>query len=488
MGGEVEVVSESRSRARARHLPPWRPAWRASVLALAAAACLLTATVALAATGQITQLPGTAGCVSVSGSGGACTVGRGFTSPESVAASPDGKSVYAAADGVATFERDTTSGALTQLPGPKGCIVARNYGGCDVGHSLDGARSVAVSPDGKNVYVAAGLPDQAVTAFKRDIATGELTQLPASGIAGCVSQSGSEGCIDGKGLGQPTGMAVSPDGKNVYVASYRSDAVAVLQRNTTTGALTQDAGGAGAGCVREGGGVCRNGRALECALSVAVSPDGKNVYVSSSSAVAVFQRNASTGALWQLRGTAGCVSESGNGGACADGKALESGWSAVVSPDGNNLYVATTASSAIAVFRRNATTGTITQLVGPTGKAGCVSESGTEGACADGKGLYGAQSVAASPDGKSVYAASNLSEAVAVFRRDAGTGVLTQLAGRAGCVTQTGSDSWDPTTVCSVARPLEYPRDVTLSPDNRNVYVAVPHDSAIVSFARETPP
>ncbi len=47
------------------------------------------------------------------------------------------------------------------------------------------------------------------------------------------------------------GVAVSPDGKSVYVASTASDAVARLNRNTTTGAITQPAGAAG--CVSENG-------------------------------------------------------------------------------------------------------------------------------------------------------------------------------------------------------------------------------------------
>ena len=54
-----------------------------------------------------------------------------------------------------------------------------------------------------------------------------------------------------------------------------------------------------------------------------VSPDGKSVYVASESsgAVAVFDR-AADGALTQKAGTAGCVSETGSGGVCADGTAL----------------------------------------------------------------------------------------------------------------------------------------------------------------------
>lgn len=60
-----------------------------------------------------------------------------------------------------------------------------------------------------------------------------------------------------------------------------------------------------------------------------------------------------------------------------------------------------------------AVTGDLTQ---PAGAAGCVSEDGS-GPCADGHGLNGAVSVAVSPDGKSVYLASNSSAAVARFIR-----------------------------------------------------------------------
>ena len=86
-------------------------------------------------------------------------------------------------------------------------------------------------------------------------------------------------------------MAVSPDGKSVYVAAVNSDAVARLNRNTTTGAITQPAGSAG--CVSEtGAGPCADGHGLVAPRSVAVSADGKSVYVASygSDAVARFNR------------------------------------------------------------------------------------------------------------------------------------------------------------------------------------------------------
>lgn len=47
------------------------------------------------------------------------------------------------------------TGALTQLPDPNGCVSDDGSGGaCDVGKVLDGPRSVAVSKDGKHIYVA----------------------------------------------------------------------------------------------------------------------------------------------------------------------------------------------------------------------------------------------------------------------------------------------------------------------------------------------
>jgi DNA-binding beta-propeller fold protein YncE len=259
----------------------------------------------------------------------------------------------------------------------------------------------------------AGLVLLAATAVALAV-TGDLTQ-PA-GIAGCVSETGAGPCADGHGIDGAVGVAVSPDGKSVYVAST-GYAVVRFNRNPTTGAITQPAGTAG--CISEtGAGPCANGHGLSGASSVAVSPDGKSVYVAanaasnSSDGVARLTRNTTTGAITQPAGSAGCVSETGSG-TCADGHGLDGAYSVVVSADGKSVYLASHASDAVARLVRNTTTGAVAQ---PAGSTGCVSETGA-GPCADGHGLDGAQSVAVAPGGKSVYLASSVSNAVARFNR-----------------------------------------------------------------------
>ncbi len=253
---EERTVETNGSRSALRRLARREVA----ALSLAGLALLLVTAAALAATGDINQPAGTAGCVSETGAG-PCADGRGLDGASGVAMSPDGKSVYVASFSyaVARFNRNTTTGALTQPGGFAGCVSETGAGPCADGHALNGATSVAVSADWKSVYVASQDSD-AVARFNRNTTTGALTQ-PA-GAAGCISRTGAGPCADGHGLDRPNSVAVSADGKSVYVASIQSNAVARFNRDTTTGAITQPPGRDG--CVSESGtAVCANGHGLE---------------------------------------------------------------------------------------------------------------------------------------------------------------------------------------------------------------------------------
>jgi DNA-binding beta-propeller fold protein YncE len=336
---------------------------------------------------------------------------------------------------LATATALAVTGDLTQPAGAAGCVSETGVGPCADGRALAEATAVAVSPDGEDVYVAS-YQSSAVAHFVRNPTTGAISQ--PTGQAGCISvpdvQPGAEPCADGHGLGAPTGLAVSPDGKSVYVTSW-DGTVARLNRNTTTGGISQPAGPAG--CISEDGSWdCADGHALGYfPTGVAVSPDNKSVYVASlDGGVVRLNRNTSTGAISQPAGTAGCVSEEGVG-PCQNGHAIDGAWSVVVSPDAKHVYVASFLSDAVTRFNRNTTTGAIVQPAG-----NCISESGTGGCdSGDGHGLNGAQGLSVSPDGKSLYVGSENSHAVARINRRP-DGSINQPLGPKGCINENGSD------------------------------------------------
>jgi len=114
---------------------------------------------------------------------------------------------------------------------------------------LHGARTIAVSADGKHVYVGGVLPPQSVVALARDATTGALS------FVNCIVENGlaSAGCSAvGRGMIGPTSLALSADDLSVSVASSStSDGMAAFSRDVSTGAVTQIAGTGG--CVTESG-------------------------------------------------------------------------------------------------------------------------------------------------------------------------------------------------------------------------------------------
>lgn len=80
--------------------------------------------------------------------------------------SPDGESVYVAGfAAVVKLKRNVASGPLI----PKGCVADDSAPAlcAQVSDGLNGTSSVAVSPDGASVYAAARF-DEAVVQFLRD--------------------------------------------------------------------------------------------------------------------------------------------------------------------------------------------------------------------------------------------------------------------------------------------------------------------------------
>ena len=92
---------------------------------------------------------------------------------------------------------------------------------------LYGVISVTVSPDGKYVY-SASVTDGAVAAFGRNATTGELTFVE--------DEKDGTGGVDG--FDRAASIALSPDGKHLYVAAKNDDALAVFSQNAMVGNLT----------------------------------------------------------------------------------------------------------------------------------------------------------------------------------------------------------------------------------------------------------
>jgi 6-phosphogluconolactonase (cycloisomerase 2 family) len=389
----------------------------------------------------------------------ACVAGRALDGTAYLAVTADGQFVYATArdsDSVTVLRRNAATGALSQLPGAAGCWVDRDtevLGDCSVGVGLDRASGVTLSPDEAYLYVAGRYSDT-VAAFRRDVMTGALTQIgciagpyspfladctnvpwldepvtvaatpdglqvmvsmavgngvlalgrdaagnltPGSCVVDATTSTPPTGCTTGPGLAGVTAVAVSPDGHNVYAAATGDSAVTTLTRDPATGALTWRGCISGDGVIRRDPD-CQPARGIQYAQNVAVSPDGRNVYVAAtdSHVLAIFARDAVTGDIVQLPGLDGCMSDAIYGpDYCYDAPGLALPYGLTFAPDGRRLYTGSFGVGEIASFARSPTTGKLSFL-------GCLAQGEVQ--CAPGEHLDHAGFVAASPDGRHLYA------------------------------------------------------------------------------------
>ena len=336
----------------------------------------------------------------------------------------------------------------------------------------------AVATYGDNVYTAQ-LDDHSVAVFKRN---GDDTLSQLDGDKGCIrNESTADDCASGVGLYGASGIAVSPDGTTVYVASYYGSTLAVFDRDPVDGSLTQLSGKDACWSSDGSGGACHDGRALGNVHRVIVAPDGENVYAAAvgSSAVVSFARDTATGALRQLDGEAGCIRESSSAEGCASGNALSSTEALAISPDGANVYAAGAGNYAIAVLRREPDGGLSQEK--PLGPLSCIQND--PGVCRDTWGLTWVSAIVVSPDGRNVYAASDYDNAVTSFTREQ-DGSLTALSGPDRCWTSDGTNGY-----CRNGKALDhgYGPGIVMSADGANLYTFNQQSRSIAAFDRREP-
>jgi DNA-binding beta-propeller fold protein YncE len=422
---------------------------------------------------ETTQLSGAAGCVSIAPAAPGCATGMNLANAWGVVVSPDGKNVYVAAyNGIAIFDRDPLTGALTQKPGAEGCItdpaVPDAPAGCASGRGIGAGESITISPDGTSIYVASrGLSSLGI--LHRDPATGDLSQDP--GAAACFSLDGSDGCTVSANVGGAQSVAVSPDGKNVYVAYIgqyldSSEAgIAIFDRDSS-GNLTQNAGTAG--CIVESiynDSRCGQGRGLVRPSSIIVSPDGSHVYDASLEGdVAVLDR-AADGTLSQGTGKSACIAEWGalqgepHDTGCNVGHGIYYPLALAESPDGKQVY----ASGYGLVKLDVQADGSLTES---SSRSACTTYQGVFN-CTPGRSVAGDDEIAVSPDGTRVYSGATSEQALDVFTRDPSTGAIAQQGGLAGCIS--GPDTGGR---CQAGNILpQAGTGIAVSPDGAFIYV-----------------
>jgi DNA-binding beta-propeller fold protein YncE len=328
----------------------------------------------------------------------------------------------------------------------------------------------------------------AIAAVATLSATGSITQIP--GKAGCVNKNGSNGCAQGRAVGNLAVVAVSPDGANVYAAGGPGSqgALGVFARNTSTGTVTQLPGRAG--CVlRAKTTGCTQGPGMETPVAIAVSPDGTLVITAANNgrAIGLYRRSAN-GALTAAGSVKDITKPSG----------------LAFREDGNLLLVAS--GKGLLAFRISGTT--LTRSAGPMPcdefvacTAVAFTPDGAYAYAVAGGGAHGSittfavsvgglvesiaptavhalkqpSDVAVSPDGQNVYVAASVSGGVAVFTRDPTTGLMAE----SGCVTVTGSQG-----VCGKTTGLAGASSIAVSSDGKTVYVASSVSNRITVFDR----
>jgi len=254
--------------------------------------------------------------------------------------SPDGRYVvcsdivsrsksYAGTNSVSLFGRDPSTGKLTLLHSVKN--------GENEIASLDNVVDAAYSPDSQYVYVVAR-KSAAVTVFR---ITNDET------LSFVQSDSGRDGCFDGA-----RGIAISPRGDYLYVASNQANTLTVLQRNAGTGKIV----------VRQ---VLAEGRenvnGLLGVWGVTCSPDGRFVYTSGSGdrnwmeevegAICAFARKPD--------GTLAVVQVIGSNQSEID---VAGGTRLLVSDNGKHVYALNMTANSVLVFQRNPETGKLVHL------------------------------------------------------------------------------------------------------------------------------
>ena len=286
---------------------------------------------------------------------------------------------------------------------------------------LKSTASVSLSRDGKFLYAAA-YRSNAVSVFKRDAETGRIE---------------SDSWMELPELEGAVGVQVSPDDEFAAVCAFGVSALSLFKRDKETGELIfLDAAIEG----KDGA------TGLRVAVDLIFSADSRFLYSGSVTGIGIFRIEKDKLVF---------VREENAGGRLKDVRGF------AVSPDGSYLYAAANESGAAGVFRRDKKSGELEQVQ--------VLVDGEEGTNA----LAGAFRIACSRDGRHVYISSGRlqgDQAISVFE--------TQPDGKLKLVEEHVNGTGDLTG-------FKGGNGIAISPDGTLVYAAATVSDRLVRFRRD---
>lgn len=421
-----------------------------SVVLLSCAALLVLPTTAGAATaGGLKQLANTSGCLvdEVSTPSG-CQHVRAMQAIGDVAATANGANVYVTStgkDAIVAFDRNPATGELTQKLGITGCYTSdagvAATDSCNlvpIGAALDGPTAIAISPGGEQVYVVT--TSGRLTGFNR-LADGSLTLNNTYNY-----------CADGT----LNAVTVSPDGASVYLGGpCAGGAVGNYKRNLATGSLE---------FIQCHGGVCGTAQNLTSPTDLEVTPDGKELLISSANDVVLGWDRGPSGNLTPSSTPSRCVSHTTLTGTCQSRPGVLGPQSLALTDNGTRIRVG--GQQSLSMINRDPATNNLT----PDTEGNCFSYPGSTfpgctpmpgtGCCTT---FFPAREVLASVDGNSLYLGTEAASP-AIFGFTLANGGLTQKPAPLGCTSVSATDG------CGAFRQGNRIQAMTATLDNRHVY------------------
>jgi len=353
-------------------------------MAWCAAALALLVLPASAAAQPAAQPSGPVGCIDTRGVGG-CAAASSLAGlePTQMVVSPNGRFVYSTQQGELTpprgaphsrllvFARDPRSGALHPLPGRRGCLedtpqpVARQRGSCERVGGIEQPYALAISPDGRRLYVSAGggreFGANYLVTFAVDPRTGTLRLLQ------CLTSQVRSHCASAPI--PPVGdLLVSSDSRYVYLADGRRAAIDVYRVGANGLAFAQCAA-----ATTVPGHSCTMAQLLPQAgvEGLAETRDGFELYAAGligedADRIVELGRDPGSGLLTAGSAPGDCVSDERSPPSGCTRVGL-TGTQLSLSASGDALYAASEPELAVADLSRDPDTGALSEAAPPAG-------------------------------------------------------------------------------------------------------------------------